>query len=94
MYRLGTEMILGLQRTGDRLHVNPCIPNGWPEYQINYRFGQSLYHILVKNQQKKSGKNQITMDGRELTDGFIPLSDDSKTHEIMITISARDSKNG
>ena len=49
----------------------------------------------MKNQQnKKSGKNQITMDGTELTDGFIPLSDDGKTHEILITISAGDSENG
>jgi cyclic beta-1,2-glucan glucanotransferase len=95
MYRLGTEMILGLQRIGERLHINPCIPDDWPEYQINYRFGKALYHILVKNQQnKKSGKNQITMDGTELTDGFIPLSDDGKTHEILITISAGDSENG
>jgi cyclic beta-1,2-glucan synthetase len=93
MYRLGTEMILGLQRTGDRLHVNPCIPNGWPEYQINYRFGKSLYHILVKNQgNQKREKNQITMDGQELTDGFIPLSEDGKTHEILISISAHSSK--
>ena len=29
MYRLGTEMILGLQRTGDRLHINPCVPKDW-----------------------------------------------------------------
>jgi cyclic beta-1,2-glucan synthetase len=93
MYRLGTEMILGLQRTGDRLHVNPCIPNGWPEYQINYRFGKSLYHILVKNQgNQKREKNPITMDGQELTDGFIPLSEDGKTHEILISISAHSSK--
>jgi len=86
-------MILGLQRIGDRLHINPCIPNDWPEYQINYRFGNSLYHILVKNQQsKKSGKNHIIMDGKGLTEDFVPLSEDGKTHEILITISARGSE--
>jgi cyclic beta-1,2-glucan synthetase len=90
MYRLGTEMILGLQRTGDRLHINPCVPNDWPEYQINYRFGKSLYHILVKNQENQTrDENQITMDGKELTEGFIPLSEDGKTHEILITISTQ-----
>jgi len=81
-----------LQRMGDHLHINPCIPNDWPEYQITYRFGKSLYHILVKNQ--KGEKNQITMDGKELSEGFIPLSDDGKTHEILITISARSPKGG
>jgi len=77
------------------LHINPCIPNDWPEYQINYRFGKSLYHILVKNQEnQKREKIQITMDGKELTDGFIPLSEDGQTHEILITISARSSEGG
>ena len=93
MYRLGTEMILGLQRTGDRLHINPCIPADWTEFQINYRFGKSLYHILVKNeQQKKSEIAQITMDDKPLTEGFIPLSDDGKTHEILITVAAHSEK--
>src|SRR6185503_15899914 len=40
MYRLGIEMIVGLQREGDRLYINPCVPQDWPEYQINYRFGK------------------------------------------------------
>jgi cellobiose phosphorylase len=87
MYRLGTEMILGLQRTGDHLQVTPSIPRDWPDYQINYRFGRSLYHILVK--QEKAGAretNQITMDGKTLTDGSIPLQDDERTHEIVVTI--------
>ncbi len=88
MYRLGTEMILGLQRAGNQLHIHPCVPEDWPEYQINYRFGKSLYHILVKNQEnQKHEKNQISMDGKELTNSSIPLSDDGKTHEILITIS-------
>jgi cyclic beta-1,2-glucan synthetase len=90
MYRLGTEMILGLQRVGDKLHINPCIPKDWPEYEITYRVGKSLYQICVKNQpDEKSGTKQITMDGKVLSDGFIPLSEDGKTHEILITFSRR-----
>jgi len=95
MYRLGTEMILGLQRRSDRLYINPCIPEDWPEYQINYRFGNSLYHILVKNQEnQKRSKNQIRMDGKELTDGSIPLEADGQTHEILILLSAPPSQGG
>ena len=88
MYRLGTEMILGLQRTGDHLHVNPSIPKDWPHFQINYRFGSSVYHIQVKQQQDgKQEKNQITMDGKVLKDGWIPLRDDEQVYEIVVTIS-------
>jgi cellobiose phosphorylase len=84
MYRLGTEMILGLQRTGDRLKIDPCIPKGWEHYQINYRFGKSLYHILVKQQDGKSKTNSITMDGKVLKDGLVPLKDDERTHEVVV----------
>ena len=87
MYRLGTEMILGLQREGDRLRIHPCIPEGWPEYQISYRFGTSMYHILVKHAVDVTGEEvQVNMDGRTLTDPYIPLTEDDKTHEIQIII--------
>jgi cellobiose phosphorylase len=85
MYRLGTEMILGLQRTGDSLKINPSIPKDWTHYQIHYRFGESLYHILVKQQNNgKSDPNKITMDGKALKDGLIPLKDDGQTHEVVV----------
>jgi cyclic beta-1,2-glucan synthetase len=87
MYRLGIEMILGLQRTGDQLQLNPSIPKDWTDYQISYRFGRTLYHILVK--QENAGtreKSQIIMDGKALTDGSIALKDDGQTHEVVITI--------
>jgi cyclic beta-1,2-glucan synthetase len=86
MYRLGTEMILGLQRVGEHLKVDPSVPNDWKEFQINYRFGKSMYHILVKQQQ--DGKSPITMDGKVLEHGLIPLKDDGQTHEIVVTITA------
>ena len=86
MYRLGTERILGLQRTGDHLHIDPSIPKDWREFQINYRFGKSLYHILVKQQDGSIDKKQIKMNGKILKDGFIPLTDDGQTHEVVVMI--------
>ena len=87
MYRLGTEMILGLQRTGDHLHIKPSIPKDWTHYQLNYRYGKSLYHILVKQRQDGTQeKTQITLDGKVVKDGLIPLQDDEQTHEIVVMI--------
>jgi cellobiose phosphorylase len=84
MYRLGMEMILGLQRVGEHLQINPNIPKGWSQIQINYRFGTSLYHILVKQENRNIPQHEITMDGNSLTDGLIPLFDDGQTHEIVV----------
>ncbi|HLO27894.1 MAG TPA: glucoamylase family protein [Anaerolineales bacterium] len=97
MYRLGIEMLLGLQRSGEYLQVRPHLPRDWSEYQINYRFGKTLYHIRVKNKRSspvdqqgsetKHGQDQVTMDGEILPDDKIPLSDDHKTHEILVNTS-------
>jgi cellobiose phosphorylase len=85
MYRLGIEMLLGLQRVGDQLQIRPHISQDWPEYQINYRYGTTLYHIRVINHSdKKHDPTNITMDGKDLRDGVIPLSDDGQTHEILV----------
>ena len=89
MYRLGTEMILGLQRSGERLQIKPSIPKDWPQFQLTYRFGTSLYHILVKQQ---GTTNQVTMDGKALTDGYIPLSDDGQNHEVLVLLPLQESK--
>jgi hypothetical protein len=48
-----------------------------------------MYHILVKNQPDTESKNKkVTMDGRVLEDGLIPLKDDEQIHEIVVMISA------
>jgi len=87
MYRLGLEIILGLQRIGDHLRVTPCIPNGWKEYEIHYRFGATTYHIRVENSQGlERGTSRVVMDGNPLADENIPLLDDHQSHEVVITL--------
>ena len=87
MYRLGVERLLGIRRLAEHLEMNPCIPGDWKDYQINYRFGKTMYHIRVEN---PNGGNcdvhEIEMDGKKLTDLKIPLQDDGKLHEILLTM--------
>lgn len=49
MYQAGLEWILGIQRKGKRLFLRPCIPADWKEYTIRYRYGNTLYRIVVRN---------------------------------------------
>jgi cellobiose phosphorylase len=84
MYRLGTEMILGLQRVGDHLKVNPSVPGSWSEFQINYRFGKSMYKILVKPRSDADKHSKASMDGKALEDELIPLKDDGQTHAVVV----------
>jgi cyclic beta-1,2-glucan synthetase len=83
MYRLGTEMLLGIQRSGDSLKIEPHVPKEWHEYQINYRFGKTMYHIRV---QCEAGAGSLSLDGAALAGEIIPLSDDGKLHEIVVRL--------
>jgi cyclic beta-1,2-glucan synthetase len=83
MYRLGMERLLGLTRVGDNLQINPCIPKTWQSYELNYRFGKTIYHIHVEN---LKGTKQITVDGKISASTNIPLMDDEKKHEIIVTL--------
>ena len=87
MYRLGVERLLGITRFGDHLEIHPCIPGHWKTYQINYRFGKTLYHIRVENPQGESDEvGRITINGEKTSDMKIPLQDDGKTHEVVVTM--------
>ena len=85
MYRLGIEAILGVSRVGNILRINPCIPKDWPGYKLTYQFGTARYLISVKNPDGvNQGIQRVLMDGDILTDNNIPLSNDSKQHEVQV----------
>ncbi len=85
MYRLGIEAILGITKVGQSLHIDPCIPQTWPGFKAQYRFGKSLYKINVENTAAVNrGIREISLDGNTLSEGMVPLIDDGQTHEIRV----------
>jgi cyclic beta-1,2-glucan synthetase len=87
MYRLGIERLLGITRREDRLEIHPCIPGEWKAYQINYRFGKSMYHIRIENPNGgHSDVKMVTMNGQEIQNLEIPLRDDGTVHEIVVML--------
>ena len=45
--------ILGLKIENGFLKIEPSISKEWTEYEIRYKYGESIYHIKVKNKNKK-----------------------------------------
>jgi len=85
--RLVVEKILGLQREGNNLRIEPCLPPGWREYEINYRFGKTMYHLRVENPQSvNNGVTKLTLDGKLLKDEKISLEDDGHEHHVVVTL--------
>jgi cellobiose phosphorylase len=81
------EKILGLQCAGNTLRVEPCIPAHWREYEIHYRFGETVYHLLVENPQGAYDRVlELTLDGVSLNPEKIHLTDDGLEHHVLVTL--------
>ncbi|SFM00089.1 GH36-type glycosyl hydrolase domain-containing protein [Pelosinus propionicus] len=95
MYQAGIESILGLRRRGDRLYICPCIPCEWPEFSVSYRFGDSSYHITVKNPSHKSAgslalqfdEQEVVLTEQDIKDGpYVIMRDDGEVHHVVLTM--------
>ena len=85
MYRVGLEGILGFRKRGDKLFIEPRAPASWPEYTIEYRYGRSLYVIVVRNDGDGAGEAlEVTIDGRVSLGPGIPLVDDGERHTVVV----------
>jgi cyclic beta-1,2-glucan synthetase len=87
LYRLGLERLLGVQRRGDVLRMVPCIPAEWEGYRVIYRYGESEYHITVRNPDGVStGTTSVSVDDQEIDDDGIRLVDDGQTHNVEVRL--------
>jgi cyclic beta-1,2-glucan synthetase len=87
MYRLGIEGILGLKRKGNRLCIDPSIPDDWPGFEATYRDGDTTYNIYVHNPQGVNrGVVQITLDGEIVSSDYISLLNDGRRHDVKVEL--------
>ncbi len=85
MYRLIIESFLGMQREANKLKFAPCIPADWDSFKIDYRFNNSVYHILIK-QDKTVTELNITVDGDLQAGKEINLTDAKQSYHVEVVI--------
>src|SRR5262249_1891613 len=87
LYRVALEAILGFKLRGNTLQVEPCIPRGWANYQMTYRYGAPTYRILVDNFAGTGrGVRSVILDGKPVPAGMVSLRDDGATHEVRVEL--------
>jgi cyclic beta-1,2-glucan synthetase len=94
MYRAGIEWILGFRLRGTKLHIDPCIPCAWRNFEITFRYQSSRYEIVVENPQRVArGVSSVELDGASLAAGsmHIQLADDGTTHHVRVVLGAETS---
>ena len=82
-YRVGIEEILGIKKRGDYLILDPHVPKEWNNYEVNYQFGDSVYHIkvIIGNEAK------LIIDGKEEKyKNKIKLSHKKKSYDVEFYI--------
>ena len=83
-YKAGIEYILGLKIENGYMTIDPCIPRDWKEYQIQYKWKDSIYHINVKNPDGKNrGVTKLLLDDNEV-ENRIKLDGTRKIYHIEV----------
>jgi cyclic beta-1,2-glucan synthetase len=87
-YRAGLEWILGFQKQGSALRIDPCIPKEWKSFEIAYRHGDTLYRITVENPKGVCrGVSGVSLDGTLLPgESPVPLADDAREHQVQVVL--------
>ena len=89
-YRVIVESILGMERTGNRLEFNPCVPPDWSHVDITYRFASAIYSIKIENPGgAESGVDAVWLDNARQPGTGILLTDDGKNHEVRIMMGRK-----
>ena len=85
-YKAGIEYILGLKIENEHLSINPCIPKDWKEYQIQYKYKESIYNIKVKNENNKNyGVTKVLLDNKEV-ENKIKLDGERRIYNIEVIL--------
>lgn len=86
MYQLIIEYVIGLQREGENLIIDPCLPLEWNTIEVKYRYKSSLYTIKMTQHTGNSETVTINLDGNTTDDRSIPLLDDDQEHQVDVRI--------
>ena len=82
MYRTGIEGILGLKIEGSKgFTIEPCIPDEWPGYEIEYTKDKAKYKIEVRRGSEKA----IKLNGEVLEDNIVPFAEHGE-HRVEVII--------
>ncbi|GAC1652373.1 MAG: hypothetical protein NVS4B3_14480 [Gemmatimonadaceae bacterium] len=86
-YRVALEGVLGFRKQGDQLTFDPCVPNDWREFAVDYRFGKTRYAIAFHNPTAVArGVTTVTLDGAPCDRNIVELRDDGADHAVVVTL--------
>ena len=84
MYQGLLQSLLGVRREGDHLILEPAVPAVMTSWQVDYRAGNSLFHIRFENPAANGTRiAALTIDGKPAMGDRFFLIDDGREHDIL-----------
>jgi len=81
----GLKYILGFNIKEGYLSINPCIPKDWKEYEIKYKYENSIYNINVQNLNSKNvGVETMIVNGQIIEDKKLKLEPKGGIYNVEI----------
>ena len=80
-YRLGISEILGFNKRGNKIYMNPHVPNKWNKFEIEYKYLDTTYKIKIN---MNNSKECITLDGEVLDKDYFVIKNDKRVHAVVI----------
>ncbi len=77
-----SQYILGVRPTPEGLAVDPCLPESLPEYRVERRFRDAVYHIHVR----RTGKYSLTVDGAAVDGNVVPICEGKNEYQAEVTV--------
>jgi cellobiose phosphorylase len=85
MYQGLVHWFLGIRKEGDNLIIDPTTPASFGDFTITYKYKTAVYDIRVENRSKGIMVTEgLILDGEKVEGNKIKLSDDGKTHVVVV----------
>lgn len=77
---------MGLKIKDKKIYLEPCVPIEWDNYSIQYKYGESVYNINVKNKNKTNEVQSLKLNNNEISEKCVKLIDNNSINNIEIII--------
>ena len=89
MLRFMLESVLGLSVEADQLRMNPCCPEEWSSFELNYRWRDTLYRIEVHPSSAEVPGSGWSLDGHPCPARTVALVDDRREHVVIVRLQSK-----
>ncbi|MEY8357142.1 hypothetical protein AALB39_27890 [Lachnospiraceae bacterium 54-53] len=85
MYQGLVNWFLGIRKEGGYLIIDPATPAGFGDFSVQYKHGTAIYEIEVEGRSRgRLTTEELMLDGEKVEGNRVKLSDDGKTHLIVV----------